>query len=616
MAISTKTTLVIDGENISRFSELSISQKVNSHHVFRVLLPIPREIVSDAIDTAQKLIGQQITIAIKASTMATHSDFEFNGIVTEANIVRTFGSGGHIVVKGCSPTILLDGAKKSQSFTENSLSEIVQTIAKNYNDSHAKPNVNIKKNEQLPYTVQYNESDFAFLTRMAAKKGEWFYYNGDQLYFGKPTQFKTLTLEYGKILHQFNIEMKTKPLAFEYLGYDASSADTQSASSKQASYQPQGYTKSVFDASNKLYPESGTTLYNNAIEESSASYHLANRIETELQGHSSDLVIAQGESDETGIRVGDVVVINESSFSSTGNARDGLKEQNYGGYIVTEIHHYADEIGTYYNNFVAVPEAATTPPYTNIHQSPKAHTQPAVVIDNNDPKGMGRIQVQMAWQKYENTQTPWLRMTNPHAGSGKGMYFIPENGEEVLVAFENDNAEKPYIQGTMYNGNETSSYASAGNDKKVIQTRSGTKIIMNDAIGSVFIEDPSGNTWMMDGKGNISVNAPNTISMNATDIIMTASKNISSNAGMNISESAGVDKNSSVGMMHNLFVGGNSMTNVIGSLFEIVKGNRESETKERKEIAKTIDVFSTEGEINMKSAKEVNKHAAEKSKIS
>ena len=82
----------------------------------------------------------------------------------------------------------------------------------------------------------------------------------------------------------------------------------------------------------------------------------------------------------------------------------------------------------------------------------------------------------MAWQKYENTRTPWLRMTNPHAGSGKGMYFIPENGEEVFVAFENDNAEKPYIQGAMYNGNETSGYNTAGNDKKVIQTRSGTKL--------------------------------------------------------------------------------------------------------------------------------------------
>jgi type VI secretion system secreted protein VgrG len=34
-----------------------------------------------------------------------------------------------------------------------------------------------------------------------------------------------------------------------------------------------------------------------------------------------------------------------------------------------------------------------------------------------------------------------------------------------------------------------------------------TKVILNDAEESVFIEDPSGNTWLMDGKGNINVNA-------------------------------------------------------------------------------------------------------------
>ena len=65
-----------------------------------------------------------------------------------------------------------------------------------------------------------------------------------------------------------------------------------------------------------------------------------------------------------------------------------------------------------------------------------------------------------------------------------------------------------------------------------------------------------------------------------------------------------------------MFVGGDSMMNVTGNLTEFIKGNRDSETKERKEIAKIVDVFSTEGAINMKSAKEINKHAAEKSKTS
>jgi type VI secretion system secreted protein VgrG len=125
--------------------------------------------------------------------------------------------------------------------------------------------------------------------------------------------------------------------------------------------------------------------------------------------------------------------------------------------------------------------------------------------------GLGRIQVQMAWQKDNSESTPWIRMTNPHAGGGKGHYFVPEIGEEVLVGFEGGNAEKPYALGAMYNGNESSGFATPNNDFKVTQTRTGIKIVMNDASKSMLLEDPSGNTVLMDGNGSVSVNAPNDI---------------------------------------------------------------------------------------------------------
>src|SRR5690606_10367603 len=150
------------------------------------------------------------------------------------------------------------------------------------------------------------------------------------------------------------------------------------------------------------------------------------------------------------------------------------------------------------------PDVVEVPPYTDVLNPPIAETQPAIVTDNNDPKGLGRVKVKFHWD-YES---PWIRMVQPHGGGNKGFYFIPEAGEEVLVAYEGGNAEKPYVVGTMYNGGQKSGYATANNDLKVIHSRSGTKIKMNDAEGSIFIEDPSGNTWFMDGQGNISVNAP------------------------------------------------------------------------------------------------------------
>uniref|UniRef100_UPI00286DD043 phage baseplate assembly protein V n=1 Tax=Flavobacterium sp. TaxID=239 RepID=UPI00286DD043 len=227
------------------------------------------------------------------------------------------------------------------------------------------------------------------------------------------------------------------------------------------------------------------------------------------------------------------------------------------------------------------------------------------------------IQVQMAWQKNNSEKTPWIRMTNPHAGGGKGMYFIPEIGEEVLIGFESQNAEKPYVLGTMYNGAESSGYNTEGNDQKAIQTRSGTKIIMNDAIGSVFIEDPSGNTWLMDGKGNIRVKAPKDIIIDAGgNVSITAGINISTSAGVNISETAGVDKTATIGMMNNTFVGGNSFINVTGKLVENITGNKESNIEKDKETSvngKRVSQVNGNHELHSKS--EIVNNSAEKSKF-
>ncbi|NRS90686.1 uncharacterized protein involved in type VI secretion and phage assembly [Flavobacterium sp. 7E] len=97
----------------------------------------------------------------------------------------------------------------------------------------------------------------------------------------------------------------------------------------------------------------------------------------------------------------------------------------------------------------------------------------------------------------------------------KRILFHPRDRREVLVGFEGNNAQNPYVLGSQYNGSESSGYADGENNVKAIHTRSGTKIAFNDSEGSILIEDPSGNTWQMEGQGNISVNAPKNFTLNA-----------------------------------------------------------------------------------------------------
>ncbi len=285
-------------------------------------------------------------------------------------------------------------------------------------------------------------------------------------------------------------------------------------------------------------------------------------------------------------------------------------------YRIVEISHYQDFDG-YYNTFKAVPREIKVPQYMNDDAVPECDEQSAVVMDNNDPQGMGRIRVRFPWQQHRGCDSPWIRVTTPYAGKGKGFHILPEIGEEVIVGFENGNAEKPFVLGAMFHAEGKSGHGGQGNFIKGLQTATGIKIVMNDQDKSVLIEDPSGNTWFMDGKGNINVNAPNDITMTAGgSISMTAGQNINSSAAMNIVETAGVDKTASVGMMNNLFVGGNSMMNVVGDVFESITGNFESHTeKERVENAKAGVSTSSEGTIEKHSQKEVQNNSGEKTKL-
>ena len=99
------------------------------------------------------------------------------------------------------------------------------------------------------------------------------------------------------------------------------------------------------------------------------------------------------------------------------------------------------------------------PPYLDINAYPKSSAQRAVVVNNVDPKKMGRVQVQFVWQKapandQEKADIPWIRIAQPYGGDQKGCYILPEIGEEVMVGFEHENMEKPFVIGTLYHGKD------------------------------------------------------------------------------------------------------------------------------------------------------------------
>ncbi|MEW6172907.1 MAG: phage baseplate assembly protein V, partial [Bacillota bacterium] len=104
-----------------------------------------------------------------------------------------------------------------------------------------------------------------------------------------------------------------------------------------------------------------------------------------------------------------------------------------------------------------------------------------IVTNNQDPEGMGRVKVKFPWRD-DTDESFWARMAVPMAGKERGTYFLPEVGDEVLVAFDRGDIRCPYVLGGLWNGVDAppETNADGKNNIRKIKSRSGHEIIFTD----------------------------------------------------------------------------------------------------------------------------------------
>ncbi|NES84402.1 MAG: phage tail protein [Moorea sp. SIO2B7] len=129
-----------------------------------------------------------------------------------------------------------------------------------------------------------------------------------------------------------------------------------------------------------------------------------------------------------------------------------------------------------------------------------------IVTNNKDPDGLGRIKVKFPWLS-DNEESYWARVLTPMAGNDRGMYFLPEIEDEVLVAFEQGDMNFPYILGSLWNGKDKppATNDDGKNNQRMIKSRSGHQIILDDTEGEeqIIIQDKTGkNQIVINSKEN------------------------------------------------------------------------------------------------------------------
>lgn len=166
----------------------------------------------------------------------------------------------------------------------------------------------------------------------------------------------------------------------------------------------------------------------------------------------------------------------------------------------------------------------------------------ALVTQNKDEDGLCRVKVRYPWHD-KPRESYWARLAVPMAGEGRGTVFIPEVGDEVLVAFEREDLRFPYVLGALWNGKDKPPLANddGKNDKRIVKSRKKHYLLFDDGARGIVelahengavvrftdneieLKDSQGNQLKIEKTGVITLQASTQLNIKAADISIEAS---------------------------------------------------------------------------------------------
>lgn len=571
--VATKVT--VKGEE-QKFVSLHLRQGFNRHHTFTVVVNYlsPNNTFQQTPEKFIGYIGE--TASISFVHRQTGESYDFEGIITQVEMVGSMGETGGVAIHGTSPTILYENNRTLDSWMDQSLSTIIKEATQEYGK------VNLVSNPKyaapIPYMAQYNESVFDFMNRLSALYGEWFYYDGTKVYFGKPDRDNTEKIVYDMDLEEVRLVANLVPgksARYDYVAQENKQHNADTPAKPDGMNDLQSIAHSC---SEKAYTAKTT---------SAADPHVTDKAELDEQmrivknASGANLLNIKGIGKTCRIRIGEIIDV---SFP------DRMKLAPLGKFRIVGIEHEVRRDGHYSNSFVGVPDGTVHIPVPDVKR-PLALPELATVKENNDDKGQGRVKVAFDWQKNGKT-TNWIRVQTPNAGvsgavpKNRGWVFVPEIGDQVMVSYEHGNPDRPYVTGSVFH-----SGSGKGGDKdnkvKSIITRSGNAIVFDDETGSIVITDQTGKQLiMLDGTDAITVMAKKSITLTneAESVIVMDDKSIGLQA-----DTIALEGRKSVTLLS-----GNECM-VLSSEKSIINS---SGTNIKQEAAKDYDVAAKNGTVN------------------
>jgi uncharacterized protein involved in type VI secretion and phage assembly len=464
--------LTVDGRPLApelypRVTLVRVEESVHLPDYFAIHLDDPH---FEIFDKGTFTLGTKIDIAFRAEADPV--------VVTSGEItavsVEPGGAGRHeLVLTGFDQTHRMSREPKSRSFQRLTDADIASRIAGEYG-LDAEVDATGAAHE---YVLQAGETDYAFLRRRAARIGFDVWISDKKFYFKKSPRAtgSPPKLRYGQSLSRFAVRFsaaercdEVQIRGWDQLGKAAITGrgtETDPGTDAPAAQE-------MSDAAKRAFGQ---------VKRNAGQFPVADQAEADALAASLLLRASAEEAVLRGEAVGDPAIAAGAMIQI-----EGIGSRMTGKWRVTGVEHTYGAGRPYLTKFICGgKEPGGLADMTSSPGEQRGWTGlvVGVVTNNDDPEKLGRVRVKFPTLSADD-ESAWARIATPGGGKQRGLEWLPEVDDEVLVGFELNDHTRPVVLGGLWNRTDAvpSTEAVAGGkvNQRLLVSRKDSRLLFND----------------------------------------------------------------------------------------------------------------------------------------
>jgi phage protein D len=394
----------------------------------------------EVFDTGTFALGTTLEIAFRADGDPIVITY---GEITAISVEPGIAGRHELVLTGLDLTHRLARGPKTRTFQRVTDADMANRIAGEYG---LEPDVDAT-GEVHEHVLQAAETDYAFLRRRAGRIGFDFWISEQTFHFKRVPRASIAPppLRWGRNLHRFAVRFASAERCDEMrvLGWDPLGKRAVTGVATEGD--------PGTDAPVAAEMAAAARRGFGAVRRQAGQYPVADQSQADALAQSLLLRTSGGEVILRGEAAGDPRIAAGARVQI-----DQVGRRLAGGYRVTSVEHVYGAGQPYLTRFVCggkdaagLADLAGGTPATADDRRAWGNLVIGIVTNNADPERLGRVKVTFPTLSPDD-ESAWARVVAPGVGTGRGMQWLPEIDDEVLVGFELDDKNRPVVLGGLW----------------------------------------------------------------------------------------------------------------------------------------------------------------------